>query len=61
MYTVYIRYFWQGNHQVYTVIYGAYIRFWSTLHMELFVTEMKKLHEATIYLNPITTLFRPHF
>jgi hypothetical protein len=26
-YTVYIRYFWQGNHQ----IYGVYIRFWPTL------------------------------
>jgi hypothetical protein len=27
VYTVYIRYFWQGNHQ----IYGVYIRFWPTL------------------------------
>ena len=27
IHTVYIRYFWQGNHQ----IYGAYIRFWPTL------------------------------
>jgi len=29
IYTVYIRYFWQGNHQ----IYGVYIRFWPTLAM----------------------------
>ena len=30
--TIYIRwYFWQGNHQ-YTVMYGAYIRFWPTLY-----------------------------
>ena len=29
IYTVYIRYFWQG-HTKYTVIYGAYIRFWLT-------------------------------
>ena len=27
IHTVYIRYFWQGNHQ----IYGVYIRFWPTL------------------------------
>ena len=27
IYTVYIRYFWQENHQ----IYGVYIRFWPTL------------------------------
>jgi len=40
---VYIRYFWQGNHQIHSdtrcigfwptlVRYGAYIRFWPTLH-----------------------------
>ena len=29
IYTVYIRYFWQGNHHM----YGAYIRFWPTLQM----------------------------
>jgi len=29
IYTVYIRYFWQGKHQM----YGAYIRFWPTLFM----------------------------
>ena len=27
IYTVHLRYFWQGNHQ----IYGVYIRFWPTL------------------------------
>ena len=32
IYTVYIRYFWQGITQ-FTVIYGAYIRFWPTLHI----------------------------
>jgi hypothetical protein len=32
IYTVYIRYFWQENHQLYhTVIYSAYTRFWPTL------------------------------
>ena len=30
IYTVYIRYFWQGNHQLYGH-YGLYIRFWPTL------------------------------
>ena len=30
IYTVYIRYFWQGNYNC-TVIYGVYIRFWPTL------------------------------
>jgi len=30
IYTVYIRYFWQGNF-IHTVIYGVYIRFWPTL------------------------------
>ena len=30
IFTVIIRYFWQGNHQI-TVIYGVYIRFWPTL------------------------------
>ena len=37
MYTVYIRYFWQGNHQIYGVyirIYMVYgIRLWPTLRM----------------------------
>jgi hypothetical protein len=30
IHTVYIRYFWQGNHLI-SVIYGVYIRFWPTL------------------------------
>ena len=29
IYTVYMRYFWQGFHQ----IHGVYIRFWPTLHV----------------------------
>ena len=31
IYTVHIRYFWQGIHQ----IYGVYIRFWPTLEMKV--------------------------
>ena len=31
IYTVYARYFWQGNHLKYTVIYGVYIRLWPAL------------------------------
>jgi len=30
IYTVYIRYFWQGNHQMYIYIRWIYIRFWPT-------------------------------
>jgi len=33
MYTVYVQYFWQGISTKYTVIYGAYIRFWPTLYI----------------------------
>jgi len=33
MYTVYIQYFWQGNHQIYSNIQCIYIRFWRTLHI----------------------------
>ena len=29
IYTLHIRYFWQGDHHM----YGAYVRFWPTLHM----------------------------
>jgi hypothetical protein len=36
IYTVYIQYFWHGNHQIYTV----YIRFWPTL----FLCDMHKCH-----------------
>jgi len=32
IYTVCIRYFWQGFHQIYS-IYGVYVRFWPTLHV----------------------------
>ena len=28
---VHIQYFWQDNQQKYTVMYGAYTRFWPTL------------------------------
>ena len=31
IYTGYIRYCWQGNHQIHGHIYGAYVRFWPTL------------------------------
>ena len=33
IYTVFIRYFWQGNHQKYGHIRCIYVRFWPTLHM----------------------------
>jgi len=33
IYTVYIRYFWQGNHQIYGHIRCVYIRFWPSLSM----------------------------
>ena len=33
IYTVYIRYFWLGNHQIYGVYIRVYIRFWPTLHI----------------------------
>jgi len=33
IYTVYIRYFWLGNHQIYGVYIYVYIRFWPTLQM----------------------------
>ena len=31
IYTVYIRFIWQGNHQIYGGIRRIYIRFWPTL------------------------------
>jgi hypothetical protein len=37
IYTVYIRYFWQGNYKMYGHIRCIYIRFWPTLHMSLCV------------------------
>jgi len=35
IHTVYIRYFWQGNHQIYGQIRFIYIRFWPTLSMSV--------------------------
>jgi len=46
--TVYIRYFRQGNHQ----IYGVYIRFWPTLQMSHFkpVPAVRMLTEAALFV-----------
>jgi hypothetical protein len=33
IYTVCIRYFWQGNYQIYGHIWCVYLRFWPTLLM----------------------------
>ena len=50
IYTVYIRYFWQGNHKTYQniwCIYGAYIRSWPTLFI---VYTMCTRYQIAIYI-----------
>ena len=48
IYTVCIRYFWQGNHQIYGHIRCVYIRFWPTLVMSCLEVIMVRPCECLI-------------